>query len=406
MTTASPPTDLPRHAARIGPAAYSARAHEQYPYRPRPGHETEDVPLIRAEADVILRGVDRMIWQQLHRRLPRAQRHDLEDAYQHVALRLWVYVLPRFDAFRGCKLTTLLYASIARLIGEVVKSHTRQAIRAERHRHEALVGQDVIDPAPPHYLDARVEQIAQHIIQEPERYLGQAAAKAIKATRSSDQSRTEVAHLVGYERLSSLSEAMRRARVTVAQIDIENFQPFARSYRRPRDAAAFQRTLGITMAEAMVRRRQIERVISGRQIEVFRAVLRQPIAELVTVGRPLGLTSGAMHETLVSIRDRIMELDSRRKVPARRTRPPSSLRPLIDKLGIDPAILSFDLTRRIVARLSRRERELFEAALNNRGLTTAALARQWGVVSPSVSITLRRLRRKIIEVIGHDQCSP
>lgn len=384
-------------AHRIGPAARDPlRRHRQFPYRLEPGDGPDMAEAIRRDLDEILRGLDDMLWSQLRERFGSLSEADLDDLAQDIRVHLVLVSLPRFDATVGAKISTFAYKCISGCFRDFSRKLARQA--RKREKLEPFPDWPIADPSPPSYLDEKIHELALRILENPEQILTKAQAKVLQAVLSAgpgEQLKRDVSEAMGYHRPASMSMMLKRIRERIAQIDIEGWRPAHR--RTNRSPETFKRRFGISLEEARRRRDEINRHLSARQAEVFDLILDHPTTSYSALARQLGQTPNNLNQCMYAIARRIAAIGQ--PPPPGRTRPPEACRPIIQKLGVDPASLSYALIERIRAVLSPRQRQLFDEALINPGLMTMQLAKRWGIASCSVSTVLTETRRKVQKLL-------
>lgn len=143
------------------------RHQRRYPYR---ALNPDEQRAINFEVEVILERIDPMLIQLVRDRLPRGAEAELDDILQEVRFKLWVTCLPKFDAWRKPKVKVSTF--LRRCARDAVVDEIRK-LRKRKHSTQPIA----VEPAAPDQsLDHEIEQLAEQIRAEPERYL--------KATKS------------------------------------------------------------------------------------------------------------------------------------------------------------------------------------------------------------------------------
>lgn len=127
-------------------------------------------------------------------RLPRRLQSHVEDVEQEVKIALWRDALPRFDADRGYKLGTYIFTCAHRAISAELR-------RLKAEQRPGRLPSERFLLAPDCGSDRLIEQLADMILAEPERFLSEFGANVLRAvTESPDQRRGAVADLARLDR--------------------------------------------------------------------------------------------------------------------------------------------------------------------------------------------------------------
>jgi AraC-like DNA-binding protein len=193
---------------------------ERYPFRPRPGH-AGDTEFLRLEANLVLLGIDAMIYARIRARMQRhVDDHSVDDIAQRCRAHLWSRCLPAFDTGYKVKLGTYLYRCIDNFVRsehQILSRRLRRAIASDPE----LMGQSI--PAPDSRLDHHVEALAEDIRANPERYLSPRQAKVLRSRLARPAvSVNDLARSLGYSHASNLSLMLRRIMERIAAINIED----------------------------------------------------------------------------------------------------------------------------------------------------------------------------------------
>jgi DNA-directed RNA polymerase specialized sigma24 family protein len=146
--------NLPRHERR-------------FPYRALTPTEQHS---INREAGKILAQVDPALRKMIRKRLP--GRADADDIAQQVRIAIWNKTLARFDAYRGVKVTTFVIRCIRDLISNEVRKGGKQKVAMEALPWSA--------EAPDESLDHEIEQLAELIRAQPERFFQRSKPEVLK----------------------------------------------------------------------------------------------------------------------------------------------------------------------------------------------------------------------------------
>jgi hypothetical protein len=207
------PTDQPKKKRPPG---------RRYPFRAK---KAADQPQINAEISKILCGVEDMLYQLVRRRVQQTVDEDrIQEIVQRCREWLWQRSLPKYDNWRGVKISTFLYRCAGNFINQEVRAINRQ--------HQSPNRVTVVDPevmfqtmqASDHAIDNQVEKVATDVLKNPEKYLTESQAVVFRAiTRSPGTQMKDLARRLGYQRASSLSMMLRRIRERITEISIEDF---------------------------------------------------------------------------------------------------------------------------------------------------------------------------------------
>lgn len=196
---------------RIGPAATSPRAQEQFPYAIRAGHEAEDRAAIRRELDLFFRQNMGLFLRIVRSRTEHLQDADRDDILQQVLIHLTERAVGRFDQSHGVRLQTYLWRCAV--------NHVRGQINKLNNRPPHIGVEDSF-AGPDKRCDRAIEQLAAAIIADPQKFFRRKAQAAvvIDALTYPDSMVRDRAKRLGYQQDSSASMAMLRARLTIARL--------------------------------------------------------------------------------------------------------------------------------------------------------------------------------------------
>jgi DNA-directed RNA polymerase specialized sigma24 family protein len=137
------------------------RVERQHPFRWLNKVEREQV---RADADTLLRSIERLITKMIHDLAPvGVSRVDRADIAQDVHLKIWSYCLPRYDAWRTPKTkpSTFLHTCVYWSVRDLLRRHRR------RKRPGPIEGLSL--PARDETPDREVEALAGSLLLAPAR---------------------------------------------------------------------------------------------------------------------------------------------------------------------------------------------------------------------------------------------
>jgi hypothetical protein len=194
---------------------------KKFPFRAKTKAEQAD---INAQASVILSRVDNMIFDIARNVLPKDVDDDaVLEVVQRCRIWLWQKSLPKFNAWRGVKVSTFLHKCATNFIRQEKRAMTRR-----RHITQTL------DAAFLDSLDARqeedrihdrqIEALSLDIMANPSEYMTPSQVTVFLAVVNNPEQMMKVlAQSLNYRRASSLSMIKRRIRERLASIDIEEF---------------------------------------------------------------------------------------------------------------------------------------------------------------------------------------
>jgi DNA-directed RNA polymerase specialized sigma24 family protein len=281
-----------RTSERIGPAAESPRAAEQFPYRPRPGHP-EDAEEIRDEAGRVLGGIGPMIAMLTRRVFPSAQDADHDEYAAHAAAYFVTNGLPKYDVRRGAKLTTFAFAVLYRdLLGQKRKA----ARRADREQFDAADLDAIPTPDPRPDLGRKAAAIAEDA--RAAAGLTRRQAEAVAASTGTHRPLYAVAADLGLASPSSLSTIRRRARWRIEAIDPEDIQQTVPSP----DPMNFQQLTGWTLAEAQQREPELMRLLPAAEASTLSLLIAQSHLTAQDCAERIGVDAQTMSDTFQNIK--------------------------------------------------------------------------------------------------------
>lgn len=151
---------------RIGPAARSPRAGEQFPYRPRVGHEAVDIPAIREELNEFFKSNMPLVRRVIARAADFLPQHARNDLLSDTLIYLISRAIPKYEPARGAKLTSFVWACTRNHLTLLLRNLLTKKTVSIIELTESL-GIAAADTS----CDRRVEELADNIISQPERYL-------------------------------------------------------------------------------------------------------------------------------------------------------------------------------------------------------------------------------------------
>ncbi len=146
---------------------------------------------------------------------------DLQEIVQEIRIGMWIDALPRFDAWRGVRLTTYLY----KCINNSAINHLRRLNRHARSPEYAVRSPNsVLDrlPAPDAACDPAVEDTARRFFRQA---ADQLTAKQVAVLRFIGDNpgvpMNKIAAMLGYKQQRTLSMLVKRMRDVVSELPIE-----------------------------------------------------------------------------------------------------------------------------------------------------------------------------------------
>lgn len=208
------PTDPPKPKPK--------RSGRKFPYRARTG---EDQKAINVQVSAILTGIEDMLYQLVRRRVQQTVDEDrVQEIVQRCREWLWLRSLPKYNAWRGVKVSTFLYRCAGNFINQEVRGISRQQQSPAR---VASVDPEVMHQtmySPDQSLDRRVERVATEVLRNPQKYLTESQVTVFRAiTDNPGTQMKDLAKQLGYQRASSLSMMLRRIKERIVDISIEDF---------------------------------------------------------------------------------------------------------------------------------------------------------------------------------------
>lgn len=244
------PPEPARPATWLANRYYGLQGQE-YPFRPRPGHP-EDFAFLRDEAEVVLNGIQDMIFKRVRTRLSMS---GIENSDQHVEAvvqecreKIWIRLLPGYSTKYKTKLTTYLYDGIGLLITTWVRDFRRAQKRNREHafdmnQADRFEGTHGLRGKPPRggadnlglskamsnrrardeFQDDSIEKLAADIMAHPEKYLTKRQVKVFNRIIQQPTGTTnEMSDELGYSRDTSLYMMIKRIRERIKSLSIED----------------------------------------------------------------------------------------------------------------------------------------------------------------------------------------
>lgn len=210
---------------------------EQFPYRATsPEHQI----IINGQVSEIMRAVEDMVYQ-LTRKRARNQVDDdqVNEIVQRCMIWMWQKSLPKYDALRTprVKVSTFIYRCAQNFIKQEIRSIMRGRLSKRRITYidpdlmlQSLQAQDTT-------LDEKIHSLANDVQEHPEKYLTEAQVAVFNAiVHNKGELMKDLAVKLGYKRASSLSMMKRRIFERIAELDIEEYEPGAKTTKLGRAA--------------------------------------------------------------------------------------------------------------------------------------------------------------------------
>lgn len=195
---------------------------EVHPFVPRPDHPA-DVDFIRSEMNVVIIGVEDMIYHLVRKRLPiDLCEDDVDEIVQQTRIAIMDRFLPKYNSTSGAKLSTFLFSCINNFLTSAMREH----VRASRRRPELAIDPEHLTnalQAVDDMQDQHILELAEDMRNNPEKYFTKKQAAVFRSLASgTDRRFKDIADNLKYRQASSFSMMFRRIMDRIREISIED----------------------------------------------------------------------------------------------------------------------------------------------------------------------------------------
>lgn len=195
------------------------------PRHPFKAKRKQDQGRINGEISKILNDIDKMLFKIARDILPEEVDSDtVHEVVQRCRIWLWQKSLPRYDAWRGVKVSTFVFTCAGNFIRQEKRAMLRKVKNVE------LLPDGDIEPLTSlreadRTMDRKIEQLSRDIIENPEQHMTPAQSAVFSSMLDNSQMMMKtLANKLGYRRPSSLSMIKRRIRERLTSIPIEDYE--------------------------------------------------------------------------------------------------------------------------------------------------------------------------------------
>jgi hypothetical protein len=209
-------------------------SQRRYPFRPVHPSQADAATVLRERAEATaaineaLMGIENMVHRFSFRATKKANPEHRQDLVQLALIHLTRCTLPRYDQFRGCKVSTFVFRCLGRHFGTIIRAESRREnskVLARRPKTLRL-SSSTIARTPSRSTDTPTstfaELVAEQVVTNPELFLSRTQANVLRQLLIDDgKPKKDTAKTLNYKRASSLSMIIRRIKHELREIDVE-----------------------------------------------------------------------------------------------------------------------------------------------------------------------------------------